>query len=143
MPSGDPPPFQEDFVARSQRINAFEGQSCVDKGECLDSLRPSIFEETAAMPNTKSAEKRVRSNARKAARNRSVKSRLKTLEKKYLATVGSAKVEETKAALSEVASALDKAAKGGVIHSATASRKRSRLQLRMNAAAKAAAAPKA
>ena len=37
------------------------------------------------MPNTKSAEKRVRSNARKAAHNKTIKSRLKSLEKKYLA----------------------------------------------------------
>ena len=90
------------------------------------------------MPNTKSAEKRVRSSARKTARNRAVKSRLKTLEKKYLSLVSSGNAEEAKAAYGAVVSALDKAAKGGVIHTATASRKRSRLTLRMNAAAKAA-----
>ena len=93
------------------------------------------------MPNTKSAEKRVRSSASKTARNRSVKSRLKTLEKKYLSLVSSGKADDAKAAYGDVVSALAKAAKGGVIHSATASRKRSRLTLRMNAAAKAA--PKA
>ena len=92
------------------------------------------------MPNTKSAEKRVRSNARKAARNRSVKSRLKTLEKKYLSVLSSGKADETKAAYGDVVSALAKAAKAGVVHPSTANRKRSRLTLRMNAAAKAKAA---
>jgi small subunit ribosomal protein S20 len=87
------------------------------------------------MPNTKSAEKRVRSSARKAALNKSVKSRLKTLEKKYLVALGAGKVEEAQTAYRSVSSALDKAAKGGVIHKATAHRKRSRLQLRFNAAA--------
>jgi small subunit ribosomal protein S20 len=89
------------------------------------------------MPNTKSAEKRVRSSARKAALNKSVKSRLKTLEKKYLVALGAGQVEEAQTAYRSVASALDKAAKGGVIHKATANRKRSRLQLRFNAAAAA------
>jgi small subunit ribosomal protein S20 len=96
------------------------------------------------MPNTKSAEKRVRSTARKAARNRSVKSRLKTLEKKYLSTLSAGKPDETKAAHADVVSALAKASKAGVVHRATANRKRSRLALRLNAAkAKAAAAPAA
>lgn len=96
------------------------------------------------MPNTKSAEKRVRSTARKAARNRSVKSRLKTLEKKYLSVLASGKADETKATHADVVSALAKAAKDGVVHRATANRKRSRLALRLNAAAKAkAAAPAA
>ena len=94
---------------------------------------------TVNMPNTKSAEKRVRGNVRKAARNQSVKSRLKTLEKKYVTALTAGKVDEAKAALLSVASAYDKASKGGVIHKSTAQRKRSRLQLRLNAAT----APKA
>ncbi len=94
------------------------------------------------MPNTKSAEKRVRSSARKAARNQSVKSRLKTLEKSYLATLPGGKADVSQTAYRNVSSALDKAAKGGVIRKETASRKRSRLQLRLNAVAAAAAAKK-
>jgi small subunit ribosomal protein S20 len=92
------------------------------------------------MPNTKSAEKRVRGNVRKAARNQSVKSRLKTLEKKYVTALTAGKVDEAKAALLSVASAYDKASKGGVVHKSTAQRKRSRLQLRLNAATAAKAA---
>ena len=95
------------------------------------------------MPNTKSAEKRSRSSARKADRNGSVKAKVKTLEKKYLSLVAANKLEEAKKALNEVASAYDKAAKGGVIRKETASRKRSRLQLRLNGAGKAPASAKA
>jgi small subunit ribosomal protein S20 len=91
------------------------------------------------MPNTKSAGKRARSNAKKAARNKSIKSRVKTLEKKYLTLVSTGKVDDARKALTEVASAYDKAAKGGVVKKENASRKRSRLQLRLNAAAAAAA----
>jgi small subunit ribosomal protein S20 len=90
------------------------------------------------MPNTKSAEKRVRSSARKAARNRSTKSQVRTMEKSFLALVTSGKLDEAQKALKAAASAYDKASKGGVVRKETASRKRSRLQLRLNAAMAAA-----
>jgi small subunit ribosomal protein S20 len=83
------------------------------------------------MPNTKSAERRARNSLRKHARNISVKSRLKTLEKNYLSLVSSGKKDEAAAALRGVSSAFDKAAKSGVIHSATANRKKSRLTVRL------------
>jgi len=86
------------------------------------------------MPNTKSAEKRVRSNARKAAHNKTIKSRLKSLEKKYLSLVTEGKLDDAKVAYRDVASAFDKAAKVGVIKREKASRKRSRLQLSLNRA---------
>ena len=92
------------------------------------------------MPNTKSAEKRVRSSARKQALNHATISRVKTAEKKYLSVVSSGKTEDAKKALSAAASAYGKAVKRGSIKAKTASRKRSRLQLRLN---KAAAASKA
>ncbi len=86
------------------------------------------------MPNTKSAERRVRTSARKHARNRAITSRLKSLEKRYNAAVKSGKKDEAAAALRETVSAFDKAAKTGVVHRATANRKKSRLALRLNAA---------
>ena len=43
------------------------------------------------MPNTKSAERRMRNSARKQLRNHSVKSRLHTLEKNYAAFVAAGK----------------------------------------------------
>jgi small subunit ribosomal protein S20 len=83
------------------------------------------------MPNTKSAERRVRNSARRHQQNQSAKSRLKTLEKKYLALVEAGKKTEAAAALKDVQSALSKASKTGVVHSSTASRKNSRLTVRL------------
>jgi small subunit ribosomal protein S20 len=87
------------------------------------------------MPNTKSAERRMRSSARKQAHNRSIKSRLHTLERKYAELLGAGKKDEAAKALPEVSSAFDKAAKSGVIHRSTADRKKSRLTLRLGRAA--------
>ncbi len=84
------------------------------------------------MPNTKSAERRVRSSARRRIRNRKVKLGLKTLQKELNALVAAGKKEEAAATYRKVSSALDKAAKSGVIPKATASRKRSRLAHRVN-----------
>jgi small subunit ribosomal protein S20 len=87
------------------------------------------------MPNTKSAERRMRSNATKRLRNQSIKSRLKTLEKNYLDLLKAGKKEEAAGALSSASSAFDKAAKSGVIPKATANRKKSRLAVRLSAPA--------
>jgi small subunit ribosomal protein S20 len=84
------------------------------------------------MPNTKSAERRMRSSLRKRARNRSAKTHLHTLERKYLALINTGNKSEAAEALRAVSSAFDKAAKSGVVHSATASRKKSRLSARLN-----------
>ena len=82
------------------------------------------------MPNTKSAERRVRSSARKQLQNHSIKSRLHTLEKSYLELLSGGKKDDAAKALQIVSSAFDKAAKSGVVHRATANRKKSRLALR-------------
>lgn len=79
------------------------------------------------MPNTKSAERRARTSARRQARNRSVKSRLHTLERKYRSLVTAGKNDEAGQALRAASSALDKAAKRGVIPKRRADRKKSRL----------------
>ncbi len=81
------------------------------------------------MPNTKSAERRMRNSARKHLSNRSVTSRLHTLEKNYLSLVNTGKKDEALQALRVVHSAFDKAAKTRVVHRATANRKKSRLAL--------------
>ena len=81
------------------------------------------------MPNIKAAEKWVRQSDRRAAQNREVKSRLKTLFK-------SAASRELGAA--EVESAFDKAARTGRIHPNKAARKKARLA---KALRKATAAP--
>ncbi len=83
------------------------------------------------MPNTKSAEKRVRSSARKQVRNHAVKSRLKSLEKTYNQLVKAGKKPEADTALKRLTSAFDKAAKSRVVHRSTADRKKSRLTKRL------------
>jgi small subunit ribosomal protein S20 len=84
------------------------------------------------MPNTKSAERRMRSSSRKRMHNRMVKSRLHSLEKKYLSLLTTGNKPEATALLGQVSSAFDKAAKAGVLHKAAADRKKSRLSLRLN-----------
>ena len=84
------------------------------------------------MPNTKSAERRVRSSERQRVRNVASKSKVKTLEKSYLAAVKSGKKDVATTALKAVVSAMDKAAKKGVIKKGTVDRKKSRLAIKLN-----------
>ena len=79
------------------------------------------------MPNTKSAERRARSSERKHQHNRSVKSRLRRLEKDYRALLAEGKKAEAAKSLPAIHSAFDKAAKSGVLPRPTVSRKKSRL----------------
>jgi small subunit ribosomal protein S20 len=83
------------------------------------------------MPNTKSAERRMRNSARKNLRNRSIKSRIHTLETGYLELISAGKKEDAAQGLRTLSSAYDKAVKSGVLHRATADRKKSRLALRL------------
>jgi small subunit ribosomal protein S20 len=83
------------------------------------------------MPNTKSAERRMRSSARRALHNRHAKTTLKSLEKRYVLTLKSGQREDATKAFQQVSSALDKAAKTGVIHRSKANRKKSRLAVRL------------
>ncbi|MEP6662236.1 MAG: 30S ribosomal protein S20 [Verrucomicrobiota bacterium] len=84
------------------------------------------------MPNTKSAHRRMRNSARKQLQNRSVKSRLGTLQKNYVGGIASGKKDDAKTAYISLTSALDKAVKKGTIRKATANRKKSRLALQLN-----------
>lgn len=84
------------------------------------------------MANIKSAKKRILVNATKAARNKSIKSSVKTAIKKVDAAVAAKDVEAAKAALLNATSVIDKAASKGVYHKNTASRKISRLNLAVN-----------
>jgi small subunit ribosomal protein S20 len=85
------------------------------------------------MPNTKSAERRMRSNARKNLHNRSITSRLRGLEKDFRTLITGGKKDEAAKALPGVHSAYDKAVKSGVIPRPTANRKKSRLALALAA----------
>ena len=81
------------------------------------------------MPNTKSAERRMRGNERKHQHNRSVRSNLRGVEKDYRALLVAGKKDEAAKALPAVHSAYDKAVKAGAITRATANRKKSRLAI--------------
>ena len=78
------------------------------------------------MPNTKSAERRMRNSERKHLHNRSIISHLRQLEKGYRQLLLEGKKAEATKALSDVNSATDKAVKSGVVHRTTANRKKSR-----------------
>jgi small subunit ribosomal protein S20 len=86
------------------------------------------------MPNTKSAEKRVRSSARKQLHNRSISSRLRRVEKGLRDTIIAGKKADAAKSLPDALSAIDKAVKSGVITRASANRKKSRLTLALNRA---------
>jgi small subunit ribosomal protein S20 len=73
----------------------------------------------------------MRNSARKQSQNRSTKSRLHTLERNYVSLLGAGKKDDAKKALQDISSAFDKAAKAGVVHRATANRKKSRLALQL------------
>jgi small subunit ribosomal protein S20 len=85
------------------------------------------------MPNTKSAERRMRSNERKHMHNRSITSRLRGLEKNFRTLIAGGKKDEASKALPGVHSAFDKAVKSGVMPRPTANRKKSRLALALAA----------
>lgn len=73
----------------------------------------------------------MRGNARKEERNKAVKTRLKTLEKKVAKAIQTGDKDQSRSALREATSALDKAVKYGAIHWATADRKKSRIHRRV------------
>jgi small subunit ribosomal protein S20 len=73
----------------------------------------------------------MRSNSRKQARNQSVKSRIKTLERHYKDAISDGNKDAADTALRSVSSALDKAAKKKIIHRSLASRKKSRLSVKI------------
>ena len=84
------------------------------------------------MANIKSAKKRILVNKTKAARNKSIKSAVKTAVKKVDAAVAAKDVEAAKAAVVAATSVLDKACAKGVFHKKTVSRKISRMNLAVN-----------
>ena len=74
------------------------------------------------MANTTSAHKRARQTLKRAARNRSVKTHLRKLQKQIHVAP-----ERTAEQIRGAISAIDKAAKNGVIHRNAANRRKARL----------------
>lgn len=86
------------------------------------------------MPQThKSTIRRARQAERRHERNRATINTVKTLIKKVQAAVAGKKTEEARTSLQEATSAIGKAVSKGILHRNTASRRISRLALRVNA----------
>ncbi|MDP2173556.1 MAG: 30S ribosomal protein S20 [Candidatus Cloacimonadaceae bacterium] len=81
------------------------------------------------MPQHKSPMKRMKTDKKRQARNNYVKRTLKTLSKQLLVAE---KTEEKQDMLNKLYAQLDKAAKKGVIHKRTASRRKARIANYLN-----------
>ncbi len=91
------------------------------------------------LANTKSSEKRIRSNERKRVRNQMYRSRVKTMIRKAEETIFSGL--DSAEAVRQAMSTLDKAAVKGIIHKNNAARRKSRLAKKLAKFEAAAAAP--
>ena len=87
------------------------------------------------MANIKSAKKRILVNETKNARNKAIKSRVKTAVKKVEATVAKKDAEEAQTALKAAIVEITKAGSKGVYHKNTVARKVSRLTKAVNSIA--------
>ena len=87
------------------------------------------------MANIKSAKKRILVNETKTARNKAIKSKVKTYVKRVDAAVAAKDAAAAKDALKEAIVELNKAGSKGVYHKNTVSRKISRLTKAVNAIA--------
>jgi small subunit ribosomal protein S20 len=86
------------------------------------------------LPKSKSAEKAARAAKRKQLRNKSVRSATKTHLARAEKLISSNELEPAQQAVLAATSALDRAAKKGVIHPNTAARRKSRLMKKFNQA---------
>jgi len=87
------------------------------------------------MPNIESARKRVRQSAKRNKRNRSAKSMVTSDRKALLEALEAGNKSEAQKLFKDYASELDKSVKKGILKFNNASRKKSRIQLRLNALA--------
>ncbi len=87
----------------------------------------------SAMPNTKSAKKRLKQDARRRDKNRSEKRALRTERKKVLAAVAAGDAAKAETELRLAAKMLDQAAAKHVIHRNASARVKSRLSARVKA----------
>jgi small subunit ribosomal protein S20 len=88
------------------------------------------------MPNTKSAIKAMRQNAKRREVNLTALSKIKKAEKAVRKAATAANMDEAKKALQQAFAALDKAAKKNIIHANNAARNKSRLTKLVSKSAK-------
>lgn len=84
------------------------------------------------MANIKSAKKRILVSEKRTARNKSIRSKVKTAVKKVDAAIAANDKAAATEALRNAVSELDKATKKGVYHKNTCARKVSRLTIAVN-----------
>lgn len=89
------------------------------------------------MANVKAAEKAIRQNDRRRARNRWFVSRARTFIKKTQRAIDSGDMDAAREAYVDAQSALDKAAEKGILHKNNVARRKSRLAASLKAAAQA------
>lgn len=88
------------------------------------------------MPNIKSSERSVKTDAERRLRNFSTRSIIKTSTRKVNEAVVAGDTDKAKDLLIKASSVIDKAAAKGVVHKNAAARKKSRLARKINALAK-------
>ena len=81
------------------------------------------------MAHHKSALKRIRQDIKKTARNRSLKSDVRTVIKKLKVLIESKDIEKSRETYPQVQKNIDKAVTKGIIHKKTGARYKSRLSL--------------
>jgi small subunit ribosomal protein S20 len=87
------------------------------------------------LPNIKSSERSVITDAQRRAKNFPVKTAVKSVSRKIVESVTAGKADEANALLTKASSTIDKAAAKGVIHKNAAARKKSRLARKVNSLA--------
>ena len=95
-------------------------------------LLKNITMEVLELANIKSAKKRILVAEKKAAKNKSVRSKVKTAIKKVDAAIEANDKAAAQEALRAAVSELDKATKKGIYHKNTTARKVSRLTIAVN-----------
>jgi len=86
------------------------------------------------LPAVKGAQKEVRASERKRLRNKPILSQCKTNIARAERLIFTGKLKEAQEAVAVAITSLDKAAEKGVIHPNNASRRKSRLMTKLNAA---------
>jgi small subunit ribosomal protein S20 len=84
------------------------------------------------MPNTKSAEKRLRQSKKRYLRNRATKSAIKTYTRRVKELAASGDREGALNMLRRAISLIDKAVKRGILHRNAGARRKSRLMIALN-----------
>lgn len=87
------------------------------------------------LPNIKSSERSVKTDAERRAKNFAVRSTIKTVTRKVTEAVSAGKADDAKALLTKASKTIDKAAAKGVLHKNAAARKKSRMARKLNALA--------